>query len=111
MLLPPDIGVSAFAYENLALPVALERAARLAQLVEIYSGHLHNLLAPANRAVVRESGVRLTVHGPFDDGSIGAVRERERRRAVDEHRRHIGPCGSRRRKGHPSPSTRSNRMQ
>jgi sugar phosphate isomerase/epimerase len=89
VLLPPDIGVSAFAYEGLPLPVALARVARYARLVEVYSGHLHNLLSASNRAAVRESGLRLTVHGPFDDGSIGAARERERRRAVDGHRRHI----------------------
>jgi sugar phosphate isomerase/epimerase len=89
MLLPPDIGVSAFAWDRLPLAAALERAGRLAELVEVYSGDRHDLRSATNRRAVRESGLRLTVHGPFDDGSIGAPKERDRRRTVTVHRRHL----------------------
>lgn len=89
MLLPDDIGVASDSWGQLPLGAALERAAGHATLAEIYSGDLHTLTSPANRRAARESGLRLTVHGPFEDLEPGSTSERRRRKAVATHRRHL----------------------
>ena len=89
MKLPPDIGLPTDAWYRLPLAAALERIAQRADLAEIYSADRHNLLSAANRRAAGASGLRLTVHGPFDDLEPGSLHERERRHAVQIHRRHL----------------------
>ena len=89
MKLPPDIGLPTDAWYRLPLAAALEHVAERAELAEIYSADEHNLLAPDNRRAAVASGLRLTVHGPFDDLEPGSPRERDRRHAVQVHRRHL----------------------
>jgi sugar phosphate isomerase/epimerase len=87
--LPDDIGVAVDAWDQLPLPAALERAAAYATLVEIYSSDGNTLLSAANRKAALDSGLRLTVHGPFEELEVGSTSERRRRQAVAEHRRHL----------------------
>jgi sugar phosphate isomerase/epimerase len=87
--LPPDIGLPSDAWYGLQLDVALDRVARYATLAEIASVEDHNLLAAPNRRAAVESGLRLTVHGPYDDLEPGTRRERDRRHALRVHRRHL----------------------
>jgi len=89
MALPPDIGLPSDAWYGLPLGAALERVARYASLAEIASTEEHSLLAAANRRAAVESGLRLTVHGPWDDLEPGSPRERDRRHALTVHRRHL----------------------
>ncbi len=89
MKLPPDIGLPTDAWYRLPLPAALERIAARAELAEIYSADEHDLLAAQNRDAALASGLRLTVHGPYDDLEPGSLRERDRRRAVHVHRQHL----------------------
>ena len=89
VLLPDDIGVTSDAWEHLSLGAALERVAGIATLAEIYSGDRHTLLTAANRQAATQSGLRLTVHGPFEDLEPGSPSERRRRQAVATHRRHL----------------------
>jgi sugar phosphate isomerase/epimerase len=89
MVLPSDIGLPTDAWYRLPLAEALERVARYATLAEIYSADDHDLLARANRRAARESGLRLTVHGPHDALEPGSPRERDRQYALSVHRRHL----------------------
>jgi sugar phosphate isomerase/epimerase len=90
MPLPPDIGLCSQIYPELPLRDALSRLAPYTSLIEIDSFGLHTVLSPRNRAVARESGLRLTVHGPYAPDILpGSPDERLRRQAVDMHRRHI----------------------
>jgi sugar phosphate isomerase/epimerase len=89
MALPPDIGLPSDAWYGLPLGAALERVAQYASLAEIASIEEHSLLAAGNRRAAVESGLRLTVHGPWDDLEPGAPRERARRHALTVHRRHL----------------------
>jgi sugar phosphate isomerase/epimerase len=89
MVLPPDIGLPTDTWFGLPLGAALERVARYASLAEIASVDDHDLLAAANRRAAIESGLRLTVHGPWDDVEPGSARERDRRHALTVHRRHL----------------------
>ena len=89
MVLPPDIGLPTDAWYRLPLGTALERVARYATLAEIASVDDHSLIATQNRRAAVESGLRLTVHGPWDDLEPGSLRERERRHALTVHRRHL----------------------
>ncbi len=88
-MLPPDIGLPTDAWYRRPLGEALERVALRAELAEIYSADDHSLLAADNRRAAAGSGLRLTVHGPFDDVETGATRERDRRFAMRTHRRHL----------------------
>ena len=83
MMLPPDIGLPTDAWYGLPLAAALDRVARYATLAEIYSAEEHGLLDAGNRRAALASGLRLTVHGPYDDLEPGSLRERDRRHAVD----------------------------
>jgi len=87
--LPADIGLPSDIWQHLPLGAALERVAALASLAEIDSGDGHGLLCPANRRAARESGLRLTVHGPWEDLEPASRSERRRRQTVDTHRRHL----------------------
>ena len=87
--LPPHIGVSSAAWGRWYLPQALDRAADYAGLIEVYSGGRHELSSAQNRAAVRESGLRVTVHGPYGGLEVGGLRKRARREAIDTHRRHL----------------------
>ena len=89
MTLPPDIGLPSDAWYGLPLDAALDRVARHATLAEIASVEDHSLLAAPNRRAALESGLRLTVHGPWDDLEPGSLRERDRRHALTVHRRHL----------------------
>ena len=89
MALPPDIGLPSDAWYGLPLGAALARVAQYASLAEIASTEEHDLLAAANRRAAVESGLRLTVHGPWDDLEPGSTRERDRRHALAVHRRHL----------------------
>ena len=89
MMLPPDIGLPSDAWYGLQLGDALERVARYATLAEIASVEDHDLLAAQNRRAAVASGLRLTVHGPWDDIEPGSPRERDRRHALTVHRRHL----------------------
>ncbi len=88
--LPPDnIGIATDVYDELSLAEALDRLAVHTTLAEIYSGDRHDLLDAGNRRAAIASGMRITVHGPFEDLLPGSLHERERRHAVDAHRRHL----------------------
>lgn len=89
MILPPDIGLPTDAWYRLELAEALERIAAYSTLAEIFSADDHTLLGAPNRRAARESGLRLTVHGPHDDVEPGSRRERVRRHALTIHRRHL----------------------
>lgn len=89
MVLPPDIGLPSDIWRHLPLEAALERVAAWASLVEIDADDGHGLLSAANRRVVRASGLRLTVHGPWEDLEPASTSERRRRQAVATHRRHL----------------------
>lgn len=89
MRLPPDIGLPSDIWAHLPLSAALERVATYAGLAEIDSGDGHGLLSAVNRRAARESGLRLTVHGPWEDLEPASTSERRRRRAVATHRRHL----------------------
>ena len=89
MPLPPYIGLPTDAWYRLPLGAALEQVGRYATLAEIYSAEEHGLLSPENRRAATESGLRLTVHGPYDDVELGSLRERDRRHALTIHRRHL----------------------
>jgi hypothetical protein len=73
--LPDDIGVAVDAWDQLSLPAALERAAAYASLVEIYSADGNTLLTTSNRKAALDSGLRLTVHGPFEELDVGSTSE------------------------------------
>lgn len=88
-VLPPDIGVSTIAWDEWRLADALDRAGLYARLIEIYSDGLHSLVSEVNRAAALAKDRRYTVHGPYDGVNVGSLRERERRSAVDVHRRHL----------------------
>jgi sugar phosphate isomerase/epimerase len=87
--LPPDIGLPSDAWYGLQLDAALDRVARYATLAEIASVEDHTLLSAPNRRAAIESGLRLTVHGPYDDLEPGSTRERDRLHALRIHRRHL----------------------
>ncbi len=87
--LPPDVGLPSDAWYGLPLDAALGRIARYATLAEIASVEEHTLLSAPNRRAAVESGLRLTVHGPWDDLEPGSTRERDRRHALTVHRRHL----------------------
>ena len=89
MNLPPDIGLPSDAWYGLPLPDALDRVARYATLAEIASVDDHSLLSGPNRRAALESGLRLTVHGPWDGLEPGSRRERDRRHAIAVHRRQL----------------------
>ncbi len=89
VLLPDHIGIATDVYDELPLAEALERLAAHTTLAEIYSGDRHDLLVAGNRRAAVASGMRFTVHGPFEDLVPGSLHERERRHAVDVHRRHV----------------------
>jgi sugar phosphate isomerase/epimerase len=85
----PDIGVSTSAYADLLLPVALERIAEVAPAAEIRSFGLHTLLSTRNRTAAQKAGLSYSVHGPFGYTGIWDLDDAERRKALDEHRRHL----------------------
>lgn len=89
MPLPPDIGLPTDVWDEAPLAAALERVSAYATLAEISSVGEHSLLSASNRRTAAASGLRLTVHGPYDDLEPGGPRERDRRHAVDVHRRHL----------------------
>ena len=90
MTLPPHIGLPSQVYPDLPLAKALERLAPLTALVEVDSFGMHTVLSPLNRRTARESGLRLTVHGPYGYEIVpGSPDEQLRRQAVAVHRRHI----------------------
>ena len=84
-----DIGVSTSAYSELLLPAALERIAAHAHAAEIRSFGLHTLLSKRNLAEAEKAGLTYSVHGPFGYTGIWDPQEGERRKALDEHRRHL----------------------
>jgi len=111
-LLPDHIGIATDVYDELPLAEALARLAERTTLAEIYSGDRHDLLDPENRRAAIASGMRFTVHGPFEDLVPGSLHERERRRAVDEHRRHLeaaAEIGALRYAVHPDVAERAGR--
>jgi sugar phosphate isomerase/epimerase len=89
VFLPDNIGIATDAYDRLPLAEALERLSAHTTLAEIYSGDRHDLLDAGNRRAAIASGMRFTVHRPFEDLMPGSLHERERRHAVAEHRRHL----------------------
>ena len=89
VFLPDHIGIATDVYDDLPLAEALERLAVHTTLAEIYSGDRHDLLDAGNRRAATASGMRFTVHGPFEDLMPGSLHERERRHAVDVHQRHL----------------------
>jgi sugar phosphate isomerase/epimerase len=86
---PTDIGISTSAYAELMLPAALESIAEHTSFAEIRSFGLHTLLSKRNRAAARQAGLIYSVHGPFGYTGIWDLDEAERRKALDEHRRHL----------------------
>jgi sugar phosphate isomerase/epimerase len=90
MGLPPDIGLPSQIDPELPLVELFARLAPLTSLVEIDSFGMHTVLSPRNRRDAIESGLRLTVHGPYGFDIQPASRdEAVRRQAVAVHRRHI----------------------
>ena len=89
MLLPPDIGLAATAWFDQPLAAALAHIASVAELVEVYSDYNHSLIRAANRRAVVQSGLRLTVHGPWENADVGHPSEAARKAAVAVHRRHL----------------------
>jgi sugar phosphate isomerase/epimerase len=89
VLLPPDIGLAASAWFDLPLAEALAHIAGVAGLGEVYSDYNHSLTNAANRRAARRSGLRLTVHGPWEGADLGAPSEAGRRAALTVHRRHL----------------------
>ena len=85
----PDIGISTGAYSDQLLPAALEQISDLSPAAEIRSFGLHTLLSKRNRAEARRAGLRSSVHGPFGSTGIWDVEDDVRRKALDEHRRHL----------------------
>lgn len=89
MSLPPDIGLAASAWFDLPLAEALAHVAGVAGLAEVYSDYNHSLTSAANRRAALESGLRLTVHGPWEGADVGDPGDARRRAALDAHRRHL----------------------
>ena len=89
MSLPPDIGLAASAWFDLPLAAALAQVARVAGLAEVYSDYNHSLTTAANRQAAAHSGLRLTVHGPWEGADVGDPSETGRRAALDVHHRHL----------------------
>lgn len=83
------IGISTSAYAGDQLAPTLARIAAFSSAAEIRSFGLHTLLSERNRRVCHDAGLEYTVHGPFSYIGIAAVDEKERREALDEHRRHL----------------------
>ncbi len=80
------------AFYDRPLGAALSAMGRLADLGEIVSDGHHSLLEPANLAAAQAaaaSGLRLSVHGPFNEFSPASLDEARRRGAVEGHRRHL----------------------
>jgi len=89
MLLPPDIGLAATAWFDQPLAAALAHIAPLTGLAEIYSDYNHSLVKAANRRAAVQSGLRLTVHGPWEGADVGHPCEAKRKAALAIHRRHL----------------------
>ncbi len=89
MPLPPDIGLAATAWFDQPLAAALAHIAPLACLAEVYSDYNHSLLTAANRRAAVQSGLRLTVHGPWEGADVGHPSEAARKAALAVHRRHL----------------------
>lgn len=89
MLLPPDIGLAASAWFDLPLAEALVHVAGVAGLAEVYSDYNHSLTSAANRRAALQSGLRLTVHGPWEGADVGDPSVARRRAALGVHRRHL----------------------
>lgn len=89
MTLPATIGLAAAAWFDKPLGEALGEIAAIAQLAEIYSDYNHSLMKAHNRRAARESGLQLTVHGPWENADVGHPHEDARRAALAVHRRHI----------------------
>jgi len=85
----PDIGISTSAYMDRFLPAALEEIAALAPAAEIRSFGLHTLLSKRNRSEAQKAGLSYSVHGPFGYTGIWDLDDAERRKVLDEQRRHL----------------------
>lgn len=85
----PTVGVSTVVWYDNPLPVALERAASLVPLVEIFSVHNHSLLDPANLRAATRVSVRFTVHAPWVGLDLASVVDEARAAAVREHDRQL----------------------
>lgn len=89
MLLPPDIGLAAATWFDRPLATALDHIAPVAELAEVYSDYNHSLIKAANRRAAVRSGLRLTVHGPWEGADVGHPCEATRQAALAIHRRHL----------------------
>jgi sugar phosphate isomerase/epimerase len=90
MTLPPSIGLASQIHAELPLAQALARLAPHTGLVEIDSYGMHTVLSRLNRRHARESGLRLTVHGPDGNEIVpGSLDEQARRHTVAVHRRRL----------------------
>ncbi len=89
MQLPPDIGLAAAAWFDQPLAVALGHIASVAELAEVYSDYNHSLIRAANRRAAVQSGLQLTVHGPWENADVGHPCEAARKAALAVHRRHL----------------------
>jgi sugar phosphate isomerase/epimerase len=87
--LPPDIGLAAATWFDQPLAVALARIAPVAGLAEVYSDYNHSLTEAHNRQAATQSGLQLTVHGPWEDADVGHPHETARKAALAVHRRHL----------------------
>jgi len=89
MPLPPDIALPTTAWCDRPLAAALDQVAELAVFADIYSAFDHSLLHAHNREAALASGLRLSVHGPWDGADIGSPDDRRRREAVAVHAAHL----------------------
>ena len=88
-MLPGHIGLPATAWCDRPLGAALAQIGLRARFAEVYSAFDHSLLEPRNQRAALASGLRLTVHGPWEGAEIGVPDEAARRRGVELHRRHV----------------------
>lgn len=86
---PPSIGASTVAWYDESLGEALERAASLVPLVEIFSAHNHDLLGSANLRAALACGLRLTVHAPWAGLDLDDPIEERRHATLAVHDRQL----------------------
>lgn len=84
-----NIGISTWAYQDLALEEALERLSQLSDHAEILCEARHSLLDPANLEVLESFNLRYTVHGLVTDVNIASIHPELRFASVGLHRRAI----------------------
>ena len=89
MPLPPDIGLAATAWFDQPLAAVWRTSLPSPVLPRSTAYYNHSLLTAANRRAAVQSGLRLTVHGPWEGADVGHPSEAARKAALAVHRRHL----------------------